>query len=60
MRFASDSRERAFVLLEMAQEHPRLKIQILYLAHQWLTLAIIEDVIATCPEEAALANFSLH
>jgi hypothetical protein len=48
------------ILLEMAQKHPRFKIQILYLAHQWLTLAIIEDLIATCPEEAERANFTLH
>jgi hypothetical protein len=60
MRFASDSRERALVPLEMAQQHPKFKIQILHLANQWLTFAIIEDMIDAWAEEAKKGNCRLH
>jgi hypothetical protein len=60
MRFASDGRERALVLLEMAQEHPKFKIQILHLANQWLTFAIIQDMIDAGAEGANKEKRWLH
>ena len=60
MRFASHSRECALVLRQIAQDHPQFKIELLCLAHQWLTLAVIEDMIVAGAEEAEKKNCWLH
>ena len=45
MQFATECRERALVLTEMAKEAPEFKGRLLVVAQLWLTLATLEDQI---------------
>jgi hypothetical protein len=43
MRIASNCRDRALLLLQIAQEWPQFKERATYLAHDWLVAAAIAD-----------------
>lgn len=45
MQFATECRERASVLTEMAEQAPEFKVRLLVVAQMWLTLATLEDQI---------------
>jgi hypothetical protein len=52
MQFASDYRDHALVLMEVAKRHPASKEQALALAHSWLILATIEDQFTVVADQA--------
>jgi hypothetical protein len=43
MQFATECRERASALTEMAKQAPEFKARLLVVAQWWLTLAKLED-----------------
>ena len=43
MRFSTNCRQHALVLLELANEAPELKDRAVALAQMWLSLALLED-----------------
>jgi hypothetical protein len=45
MQFATEYRERASVLTEMAKQAPEFEDRLLVVAQLWLTLATLEDQI---------------
>ena len=45
MQFASECRDRALILIEIAKEAPEFEDRLLALAQSWLTLAALEDLI---------------
>ena len=54
MQLANDCRQNALVLLENVNENQEDKDRAASLAHSWLMLAILEDVIANWATEASL------
>jgi hypothetical protein len=59
MQFATECRERASVLTEMAKETPEFKDRFLAVAQLWLTLATLEDQINTGVDQSLKLNL-LH
>ena len=49
MQFSDDCRSRGLVLMEIANESPKLKEQVLALAELWLTLANIHNRFCSDP-----------
>lgn len=45
MQFATECRERASVLTQMAKQTPEFRDRLLVVAQLWLTLATLEDQI---------------
>lgn len=43
MRIASNCRDRALLLLQIAQECPQFKERATYLAHEWVVVAAIAE-----------------
>jgi hypothetical protein len=54
MQFANDCRQKALVLLENVNKTQEDKDRAASLAHSWLMLAILEDVIANWATQASL------
>lgn len=56
MQFATECRERALVLMEIAKETPEFKDRFLAVAQLWLTLAALEDQINVSVDQAHKLN----
>jgi hypothetical protein len=62
MQFSDDCRSHALVLMEIANEFPRFKEQVLALAESWLTIANIPNRFCSNPSysEALDGNDANH
>jgi len=56
MQFATECRERALVLMEIAKETPEFKDRFLAVAQLWLTLAALEDQINVSVDQSHKLN----
>ena len=56
MQFATECREHALVLTEMAKQAPEFRDRLLVVAQLWLTLATLEDQINASVDQVQKLN----
>ncbi len=60
MQIARHCRMRAAILTELAKDAPGLRNQLLYVARNWLTLAILREQLNADADRAARKPPTLH
>ena len=60
MQIIRECRTRAAILTELAKDAPELEHQLLYIAQNWLTLAILSEQLNAGTDRAANKSSVLH